>query len=78
MSYKSQAEYEAACEQMREDIKGEWHVAGYTIRKSKPYNLLEIVREDGEPVHKFLRGKWTGIEEAKQAIRSVTGTADVE
>ncbi len=78
MAYGSGAEYGHALAQMREDIKGEWHFEGYVIRKSKPYNLLQIEREDGTPVPKNLRGQWTEIELAKKAIRSVSGTTDVE
>lgn len=77
MSYKSQAEYEHALAQMREDKKGEWHVDGYTIRKSKPYNLLEICRDDGGPIPKALRGQWTELELAKAAIRAIAGVSDV-
>lgn len=78
MPIKSEAEYQSTLKQMREDKAGEWHFGEYTIKRSKPYNLLEIVRDDGKPVHKSLRGQWTEIESAKQAILSVSGAPEIE
>ncbi len=78
MAYKSEAEYEAALAVQRAEVKGEWHFDGYTIRKSKPYNLLEICRDDGGPIPKALRGQWTEIELAKAAIRAIAGASSIE
>ncbi len=78
MAYKSEAEYEAALAVQRAEVKGEWHLDEYVIRKSKPYNLLQIEREDGTPVHKSLRGQWTELELAKQAIKNIAGASSIE
>lgn len=78
MAYKSDAHYEHALAEMREDIKGEWRFEGYVIKKGQPYNLLTIEREDGTPVPKNLRGQWTEVELCKNAIRATAGGASIE
>lgn len=88
MSYKSEDAYMEAVENQRAEVGGVWTEGDFRIIRSKPYNLLQIERIDGTPVHKSLRGQWTGIEEAKAAIRAISvakrddtliaGVSDVE